>query len=195
MSRTINIQAGQFKGRSIPIPPDIKGHAHFTPAIFKKTLFSMIDALDLDGSIKKDSTVFIDLFAGSGQMGYEALSRGCGNIVLCELAKERFSVLYEFASKLKKGIVLLNKDAFRCFDKIADLENYETIIYYIDPPYTFWKVHSEKIKIMVDKIFTLYPQKQVIVAIQSPDRFEWEGFDLRNAGNAWLHFRRRGVSF
>ena len=70
MTRVI---AGSAKGRHLVTPEGMNTRP--TTDRLKEALFGMIQ-FDLAGSS------FLDLFAGSGQMGIEALSRGASSLVL-----------------------------------------------------------------------------------------------------------------
>ena len=76
MNSNLSIQSGIYKGRKVLVPSAIKGNSNFTSALLKKSVFSILDSLDLQGDISLSESLFIDLFAGSGQMGLEAVSRG-----------------------------------------------------------------------------------------------------------------------
>ena len=96
MNSNLSIQSGIYKGRKVLVPSAIKGNSNFTSALLKKSVFSILDSLDLQGDISLSESLFIDLFAGSGQMGLEAVSRGFKNTVFFELDKNRFRSLKEF---------------------------------------------------------------------------------------------------
>lgn len=87
--KILKVQTGKFKGKSIETPPAIAGNTNFTPAILKKSVFDIIGSLVLKGRLIEEESAFVDFFAGSGQMGLEAVSRGFARVVLYELAWER----------------------------------------------------------------------------------------------------------
>ncbi len=70
------IVAGTAGGRKLKVPP--RGTRPTSERV-REALFSALQArLDLDGA------AVLDLFAGSGALGLEALSRGAGSVVLVE---------------------------------------------------------------------------------------------------------------
>lgn len=123
----MRIIAGSAKGRKlkVPIGPDIRPVTDMIKGAYFNTIGQYLDGLN-----------FLDLFAGSGSMGIEALSRGARECVFVELDPKAVSVIKEnlrncgFVEKSRviKGDVLrsasqLYKEGIR-FDFI-----------YVDPPF------------------------------------------------------------
>ncbi|MBR4529285.1 MAG: 16S rRNA (guanine(966)-N(2))-methyltransferase RsmD [Lachnospiraceae bacterium] len=93
----------------------------------KETLFNMIQN-EVPGSI------FIDLFAGSGGIGIEALSRGAKHAYFVENAKEAAACITDNLNRTHladKG-TLLKQDVVLALRNIREKE---ADIVYIDPPY------------------------------------------------------------
>lgn len=116
------ITAGKFKGRKI-LTPDEK----ITRPTLSKIRMAVFNTLQAMIDFNKSS--FLDMFAGSGIMGLEALSRGFSNITAIEKNKDTFNIL---------------KKNYKNFDINADLifgdslkQNYSRYydVVYIDPPY------------------------------------------------------------
>src|SRR3990172_4106761 len=92
MSR-IRIIAGGLKGRVIPFSNKKFDDADITPQKVKGAVFSMIGEW-LEGK------GFLDLYAGSGQIGLEALSRGADPVVLNEPDARRFHFITSYLDGL-----------------------------------------------------------------------------------------------
>ncbi|MBQ2240957.1 MAG: RsmD family RNA methyltransferase, partial [Clostridia bacterium] len=60
----------------------------------KEAVFSMIQ-FDIEGR------KILDLFAGSGQLALEALSRGAASAVLCDKSKEAINIIKKNAEKTR----------------------------------------------------------------------------------------------
>ena len=77
---------------------------------------------------------FIDLFAGTGALGFEAISRGAKKTVFIESNKKNFLMLKKSILKLnlKNQSMLLFKDCFSWI-KENDLSNFDLI--FLDPPF------------------------------------------------------------
>lgn len=180
MKGSLLIQSGSLKGRKIPLPEAVKGNANFTPALLKKSVFSIIETEVLTGNLKKENLVFLDLFAGSGQMGIEATSRGFSKSILVELDKKRFRGLLDIVTNWNLPIELHHKDGFRMGEKLP-LAPETTLIVYIDPPYSFWD-ESERIKHLSEE----WVAKGAKVFIQTPKELSWKDFQSRSIGNNYL---------
>jgi 16S rRNA (guanine966-N2)-methyltransferase len=92
----IRIIAGEFRGRRIAVP-DVPG-LRPTPDRVRETLFNWLGQW-LDG------LSCLDLFAGSGALGFEAASRGAARVVMVENSRLAFAALKESAGLLKSEIV------------------------------------------------------------------------------------------
>lgn len=93
----------------------------------KETLFNMIQG-EVPGA------VFIDLFAGSGGIGIEALSRGALHAYFVENGKEAISCIQDNLSftKFSNNATLLKQEVFTALPMIHEKE---ADIIFIDPPY------------------------------------------------------------
>ena len=92
----------------------------------KEALFSIIQ-FEIEGR------KVLDLFAGSGQLGIEALSRGAKSAVFVDLSRQAVEVVKKNleATGFTKSAVVLNTDSIAFVATRA--ENYD--IAFIDPPY------------------------------------------------------------
>ncbi|WP_289284820.1 16S rRNA (guanine(966)-N(2))-methyltransferase RsmD [Parablautia intestinalis] len=93
----------------------------------KETLFNMIQ-WDISGCI------FVDLFAGSGGIGIEALSRGASHAYFVENDREAISCIQENLAftKFSNNATLLKQDVFTAIPMIHEKE---ADFVFIDPPY------------------------------------------------------------
>ncbi|SFD18577.1 16S rRNA (guanine(966)-N(2))-methyltransferase [Pragia fontium] len=90
----IRIIGGQWRGRKLPVP-DSPGLRPTTDRV-RETLFNWLAPVLYDAKC-------LDCFAGSGALGFEALSRYAGETVLLEAEKS-------IAQQLQKNLALLNSD-------------------------------------------------------------------------------------
>ena len=76
---------------------------------------------------------FLDLFAGTGAVGIEALSRGAKEVVLNDFSKESILLIKKNLDKLgiKEGVKVTSFDAVSLIE--GGREKYDII--FIDPPY------------------------------------------------------------
>ena len=90
-SNTIRIIGGEHRGRKLRFP-DVKG-LRPTADRARETLFNWLQA-------STPGAICLDLFAGSGAIGLEALSRGASAVVFCEQSAAA-------AQRLQENIKLL----------------------------------------------------------------------------------------
>ncbi|WP_106849209.1 16S rRNA (guanine(966)-N(2))-methyltransferase RsmD [Blastococcus sp. Marseille-P5729] len=124
MSRII---AGELGGRRIAVPD---GRAtRPTSDRTREALFSSIEAThDLDGGL------FLDLYAGSGAVALEALSRGAPSAVLVESARPALQAIERNVRDLRVAdrVTVL---AGRVESLTARLAGVRALTVFVDPPY------------------------------------------------------------
>ena len=122
----IRITGGMLRGRNIESPDSMKTRP--TASRTREALFNILQGVD--------GFRMLDLFAGSGIMGLEALSRGAASVTAVELSRtqarmiERSYKSVGVADKLKlleTNVLTLKKDML-CADGGFDL-------IYADPPF------------------------------------------------------------
>lgn len=94
----------------------------------KETLFNMLNPL-IPGC------VFLDLFAGSGQIGLEAVSRGAQKAVFVENSKKAVSCIQENIdfTRFTEESIVMNLDAVSAIRRMEG--KYVFDIVFMDPPY------------------------------------------------------------
>ena len=120
----MRIIAGSHKGARIFAP---KGETRPTGDRVREAAFNLIGPVE-------DMAV-LDLFAGSGAMGLEALSRGARSAVFVESDREAQRVIERNLEKLGlKGATLVKTDARRALAaETAAGRRYDLVL--VDPPY------------------------------------------------------------
>ena len=123
----MQVIAGYLKGRTLKCPKGLATRP--TIGRMKKSIFD-ICAQELQGCH------FLDIFAGSGQMGIEALSRGAAFASFIENAPPAISCLKSNLETLEltHTAQLLTQPAQRSLLKLIEQDVCFDIIY-IDPPY------------------------------------------------------------
>jgi 16S rRNA (guanine(966)-N(2))-methyltransferase RsmD len=103
---------------------------------------------------KIEGAVFVDLYAGTGTVGLEALSRGAGKAIFVEPDELRFRTIRKNADKFgfrEKALVVKGR-AYEFLKKSsAEEEGFD--IFFLDPPY-----HSEEIS----KVLPLIGEKGLL---------------------------------
>lgn len=119
------IVAGAAGGRRLQVPP--RGTRPTSDRV-REALFSSLEAwVDLDGAS------VLDLYAGSGALGFEALSRGAARATFVESDKRASEVLKANARVVAlPGVTVLNRTAEAAVAVVADAP---CDVVFADPPY------------------------------------------------------------
>lgn len=121
----LRIIAGKFKGRILSVPKTVMTRP--TQGSLRGAVFNICQ-------LEIENATFLDLYAGSGAMGFEALSRGSSHITLVEsnklalIAIKKNILLLDVAQQVS----LLNSDATLAIER---LKSRPFDIVYVDPPY------------------------------------------------------------
>ena len=126
----VRIIAGTWRSRVVKFPdsPGLRP----TPDRVRETVFNWLGQY-LDG------LSCLDLFAGSGALGFEALSRGAKRVVMVERDRATARALRESASALEATHVeIVESEALRFLDTSTDRFD----VAFVDPPYASQLVQS-----------------------------------------------------
>jgi 16S rRNA (guanine966-N2)-methyltransferase len=119
----IRIIGGEYRGRKIAVPdrPGLRP----TPDRVRETLFNWLGQ-SLEG------LACLDLFAGSGALGFEAASRGAARVVMVEHDRAAFRALRKTLDVLKpRQVELVCDDAFAYLKRASDAFD----VVFLDPPF------------------------------------------------------------
>ncbi|NDV78695.1 RsmD family RNA methyltransferase [Dysgonomonas sp. 511] len=122
----MRIISGKHKGRRFDPPKNFK--ARPTTDFAKENLFNVLNNI-----IDWEETSALDLFAGTGGISFELVSRGCPRVVSVEKNFNHASFIEKTKETLKIGseMQLLKLDAFGYLEK--GREQFDFI--FADPPY------------------------------------------------------------
>ncbi len=121
----MRIITGQYKGRHFDIPRTFK--ARPTTDFAKENIFNV-----LNGYIDFDGSAALDLFAGTGSISLEMLSRGCAPVVSVEADRDHAAFIAQCMKKIgTTDNVLIRGDVLRFLKKCH--EQFDFI--FADPPY------------------------------------------------------------
>ena len=125
MKNSIRITGGTLKGKKIPF--DFKSSLRPTSSKLREVLFNWLQ-FEIQGY------QCLDIFAGTGALGIEAMSRGAKKTVFIELNKKNYLMLKSSISELnlKNQSMIIFKDGMSWI-KENDLSNFDLI--FLDPPF------------------------------------------------------------
>ena len=89
----MRVIAGKFRSRTLKALPGLETRPTYDR--LKETLFNVLAAQAM-----LEGAVFLDLFAGTGSIGIEALSRGAGEVYFVECSRKAARVIRENLSAL-----------------------------------------------------------------------------------------------
>jgi 16S rRNA (guanine966-N2)-methyltransferase len=182
----MRVIAGIYKGRNVKSLESLDTRP--TKDIVKGAIFSIVQ-FGIEGSY------FLDLFAGSGSIGIEAISRGAKLVVFNDLSRSAFKLIKDNLEAFKvetNNYQLLNYDFKIALQQIKHM-NIKFDYVYIDPPYKD-KVFNQVFEKLLD--YQLLKDKCVVMAEvdRKDDPVEVVGFSLKihNYGNTKLLVYKRG---
>lgn len=156
----------------------------------KEPLFNIIN-FDLEDA------VVLDLFAGSGALGLEAISRGAKKVFLCEKNRNAANIVEKNIEKTKfqDQAVLVRNDFEKAISFIEQL-NEKIDVVFIDPPYKTDLIKKSLEKILDSDI--LNDDFIIIAETDEPERIlkdinilNINVFDTRKYGRVSLIFLNR----
>lgn len=129
----MRIIGGEYKRRRFEIPKTFK--ARPTTDFAKENLFNiLVNHLDFE-----DGLTALDLFAGTGSITIELLSRGCSKVVSVEKENAHFSFINKVVRELKTDKCFpLRGDVFRFITGCK--QQFDFI--FADPPYDLIELES-----------------------------------------------------
>lgn len=121
----MRIIAGKYGGRKL---------VHFKADHIRPTTDRVKEAIFNKIQFSIEGAEILDLFSGTGNLAFEALSRGAGQVVAVELSKKSLAIMEKNKELLQVGgeLKIIGKDV-RKYLKTAD-QKFRYIL--IDPPFT-----------------------------------------------------------
>src|ERR1700682_2440780 len=119
----VRIIGGQWRSRLIKFPP--AAQLRPTPDRVRETLFNWLGQ-------RLDGLTCLDLFAGSGALGFEAASRGAARVVMVENDRQAFGALGGYKDLLRATQVeLVFGDALDYLRRSKEAFD----VVFLDPPF------------------------------------------------------------
>ena len=164
----VRIIGGQWRGRKLPVP---EGEGlRPTPDRIRETLFNWL-TIDCPGAS------VLDCFAGSGALGFEAMSREAGQLIMVESSERAWRNLTRQAEFLcSERIRVIQGDVN---EMIPELKAQFDLVF-IDPPYAQPWLRQQVMQSLI-KYNRLLDGAKIY--------FEWpiaEQFELPDSGLSWL---------
>ncbi|WP_032113688.1 16S rRNA (guanine(966)-N(2))-methyltransferase RsmD [Candidatus Paracaedibacter symbiosus] len=151
----MRIISGEFKGRKLQRPPD--SITRPTTDRVRESVFNIL--LHLEG-FEFDRAVALDLFAGSGAMGLEALSRGAAHVTFVDKNPIARQVILDNVHHLK-----IQEKAYICAQDALELSPAvrPADLVFIDPPYS----HDLEAKVLEQLVVKGWVRSGAIIVLET----------------------------
>jgi 16S rRNA (guanine966-N2)-methyltransferase len=152
----MRIIAGQRRGHKFDGPKG--GDTRPTSDLVRESLFNILGGLVAD-------RIVIDLFAGTGALGLEALSRGAARAIFVELNRGNVALIHRNLATLRfedRGWVV-TADAYRWVRTFAPIDDTPLVVF-LDPPYREYDERPRKVSQLLEAMVSRLPGGSVIAA-------------------------------
>lgn len=173
----MRIISGKFRGRRLMPPKNIT--ARPTTDFAKESLFNLLtNRMDLEGAD------VLDLFAGTGSISLECVSRGAREVTAVELAHTQQNFIIATSKSLGiNNLHLIRGDVFR-YLKACSIR-YDLI--FADPPYALEELHT-----LPSLIVPALLKPGGLFVLEHGDQYDFSGhphfLDLRTYGSVHFSF-------
>jgi 16S rRNA (guanine966-N2)-methyltransferase len=152
----MRIIAGQRRGHKFDGPKG--GGTRPTSDLVRESLFNILGA-------QVDGRIVIDLFAGTGALGLEALSRGAARAIFVEQNRDNVGLIYRNVATLRfeDRARVFTADAYRWARALESIDD-EPLVVFLDPPYREYEERPHKIHQLLESLVRRLPAGSVIAA-------------------------------
>lgn len=177
----MRILAGKYKGRSLKTFSERSIRP--TCGLVKESLFN-ICAVYLEGAD------FLDLFAGVGSIGFEALSRGASRVVFVDNSLQAVRLIHANSQLLgvEDAVMVMKHEAYVAVQRLAK-KHLSFDLIYIDPPYDLDSSYIEGLLRSIATHALLRQGGLLFLENSSREEIAVEGLSLRKRrkfGNTFL---------
>jgi 16S rRNA (guanine(966)-N(2))-methyltransferase RsmD len=152
----MRIIAGQFRSRVLHAPPGLDVRP--TSDRLRETLFNVL-APRIAGS------VFLDLYAGSGAVGMEALSRGAREAIFVEKAEPSLRAIRANLASLgiRGGYALEPRSVAAALSRLTESGRVADLVF-LDPPYAAQEQYALALGLLGGECRTLLAPEALVIA-------------------------------
>jgi 16S rRNA (guanine966-N2)-methyltransferase len=169
----MRITGGRYRGRHIYTP---KGRL-IRPATdrVRESIFAIIAGyIDLDGE------TILDLFAGTGSLGFECISRGASHVVFVDISRSSVQLMERTARELgcSDSCTFISQDALRYIRSAPA----SFPLVFADPPYAMRELTdlpamiAQSTLLVKDGIFIIEHSKRTVFTGEGYSRFRYKEF-------------------
>ena len=166
-SNTLRIIGGEWRSRKLPFV-DVPG-LRPTPDRIRETLFNWLQS-DIHGA------TCVDMFAGSGALGFEALSRGAKDVIFIEKNTKCVSQLKDNLTLLNAKARVLQSDALSFLDHIEKPDKAFDLVF-LDPPYRQNLIEKSLNYLTTEKLID--ENSLVYLEHEAEETYNWDDLGLQ----------------
>jgi 16S rRNA (guanine(966)-N(2))-methyltransferase RsmD len=135
----MRVIAGKFRSRTLKALPGLDTRPTYDR--LKETLFNVLGELQ--------GEVFVDLFAGTGSIGIEALSRGAAQVYFVESSPKAVRIIREnlAALQITEGFEILPMTAVQALRQL-DARGLRCRCCFLDPPYVMQGAYQQVLRLL-----------------------------------------------
>jgi 16S rRNA (guanine966-N2)-methyltransferase len=169
----MRVVAGELRGRRLTAPAD--GSIRPTTDKVREAVFNALASLD----VIVDARV-ADLYAGTGALGIEALSRGAAHCTFVERARSALAAINDNVATLGLG----DRTRVVAGDPVVVAPRLDVDVVFADPPYHFadWAA----------LLAAIGPERVRLVVAEAPEPLPaspgWEQGRVKRYGRTWVTF-------
>jgi 16S rRNA (guanine(966)-N(2))-methyltransferase RsmD len=181
---TVRINAGEWRSRVLKFPDAIGLRP--TPERVRQTVFNWLGQ-DLSG------LSCLDLFAGTGVMGFEALSRGAAAVTLVEKSTPAYKALMDNKQLLKaEHASVRHQDALQFLSQNPQKFN----VIFLDPPYRLQWL-DKILPLLAEHLLAdgvVYVEAEYALDTAPGLSLDWQIIKHSKAGNVFYHLLQSNKS-
>ena len=183
----MRIIAGIRRGHSIRGPSGDRS-TRPTSDLVREAIFNIVGP-------EVDGRAVLDLFAGTGAIGLEALSRGASAVTFVEKRRENVALIRQNLAQLRfEGLGLIAAtDAYRFASNYEAPSEGEPVIAFLDPPYRDYEERPTRVRAALEGLRDRLPSGSTIV-VEAGRRGgegvlpEPDAWDVRRYGSTHVAF-------
>jgi 16S rRNA (guanine966-N2)-methyltransferase len=177
----MRIIAGQRRGHKID-GPRASADTRPTSDLVRESLFNILGEL-------VDGRLVIDLFAGTGALGLEALSRGAMRAIFLEKNRANVALIHRNIAALRyeDRVQVRHADAYRWARSYQPVDD-RPVVVLMDPPYREYERHAARLNQLIAELVEKMPPGSAL-ALESGRELdagilpECDTWDVRRYGN------------
>jgi len=166
----MRVIAGKYRSRQLRSLPGLDLRP--TADRLRETLFNVLTA---GNPAALEGTVWLDLYAGTGAVGIEAVSRGASMVYFAESAARAAELIQQNLSSLgiAAGFQILKQDSIRALRALTSGGTLADFVF-LDPPYDMEDAYTRALSSLAQSLLL---KPATIVIVEHPKRFDpGEGF-------------------